>query len=196
MKYFAFVFFILALSACTGTSENTGWDVSGQPFIAAIENAAPEITSTKEFGDCVEPTVKMCITQTANELARKGNSLSICEKLQNEEEVNSCKYGVIVMGLATENTLSNCDELSEKYKQECKITSITFSAGTAADIEICNQIEEEFSEDEWEISKARIDQCKFPIIMGKQDLVLWDCDELLGKAQKDTCISITKNRKK
>lgn len=112
--------------------------------MSTIERADPEITKTKEFGECVEPTVKMCITQVANEMARKKNSLAFCEKLEDDETINSCKYGVVIAQLGMENSMKSCDVLGDTYKKECRISSILLSAQAAGDPEVCDQISEEY----------------------------------------------------
>lgn len=163
--------------------------------MATLDDAATDITQTKEFSDCLDPAVRMCISQAANEIARKENSLTVCEKLQNDEEVNSCKYGVIIAELSTENTMSRCDVLNKKYKTECRIASIQLLATTESDPAQCNQIADEtFQTSEEETWKNRVDQCKFTIIMQKEDLKIDDCDELGDSTLKQTCTTTLKSR--
>jgi hypothetical protein len=193
MKHFILPFFVIFLCSCAPAGTENSYT---QPFMTVIEENAQEITQTKEFGDCVTPTVNMCITQVANELARKENSVWLCDKLQNGEEIQSCKYGVIIAGLATNNDINQCDTLDAKYKMECQISSVSLLATAEGDSEICNQISDFWKDVQGNtLEKNRVDQCKFSIIMGKTDLKLWDCDGLLDKSQKETCISMVKNRK-
>lgn len=193
MKYLFFVASIFALSACTWDT-NTTENIVERPYLSTIENAAPEITGTKEFDNCIGPTIKMCISQSANEIARNENSTEICGKLETEEEINSCKYGVIISNLSNDNRMSSCDVLDEKYKKECRIASITLSATNEDALDTCNQIAEEFPETDSENRGIRVDQCKYPIIMKKPELKVKDCDTLSTKTQKDSCISMAKSK--
>lgn len=95
MKYLFSLSCIFLLSACSSPSDES-WVPPNQPYRTSIDAAAWEITQTKEFSDCLEPTVRMCITQVANELARKEHSLSFCENLAQADDINSCKYGGIL----------------------------------------------------------------------------------------------------
>ncbi len=192
MKYLFIGVSIFILSACTWASDE-GSEID-QSYLNPIENASPEIIGTKEFADCVGPTIKMCISQSANDIARKQGSTELCWKLDNSEEINSCKYGVIVSNLSNNNRMSTCDVLDEKYKKECRIASINLSASSEENLDTCDQIAEEFSESESENSGLRVDQCKFPIIMKRPELKTKDCDELFTKAQKDTCVSLVKSK--
>lgn len=173
-----------------------GWETGSyeHSFIQTIESTDKEIVETKKFDDCVSPTVKMCITQVANEIAREAGSFELCDKLSTSEEVNSCKYGVVITQLASNNSLELCESLSENYKRECRIASMTLSATIDDDSSICSPILEEFSESELENAQMRVDQCKFPIIMKKKDLTQQDCDGLVAQAQKATCIAQLKNQ--
>ncbi len=193
MKYIFLSFFVIFLSSCAPAWTESTYT---QPFMTVIEENAHEITDTKEFSECVAPTVNMCITQVANELARKENSTQFCEKLQNGEEIQSCKYGVIVAALASENTLSKCDVLDAKYKMECKISSVSMLAKAENDTEVCNQIAD-FSgnTDGTKLEKNRVDQCKFSIIMENEDLTAKDCEVLEEGSQRQTCLTMIQARK-
>lgn len=167
-----------------------------QSFITTIERAAPEITQTKEFGDCVEPTVKMCISQTANEMARKQNSISFCEKLEDEDAIYSCKYGVIISKFATDNQINSCDALNEEYRTECRIASITLSATLEDAPKDCEQIRNELSEINKGNAEKRVDQCKFSIIMKRTTLKNSDCSELSWKSEREACVSMVEIQNK
>lgn len=122
---FSLTFLSLFLGACT-----LGKDVPVNPptntpapqqqntvsYTQTLQKASSKIKDTKEFEDCMQPSVNMCITKVGNDLARAKKSPEFCSEMPDQNNKDACVYGVIVSQISPSSELSVCDGLSDVYK--------------------------------------------------------------------------------
>lgn len=197
MKYISILLAALLLASCSmSPTETTLMSTSSGSFVEVINATSPKIIQTKEFESCMAPTVNMCIKQVANDIARTDGSVSFCDELKDEKSRESCKFGVIIRQLDESNDINLCDTLSEELKHECRIVILTKEATESWDIEKCDLLQQEFPTQSGAKveTNERVDLCRMALIMQNSDAVVWDCDVLDNSGQKNTCISMIRNR--
>ena len=180
------------VSLSEGSSMSTQW-VS---YVQALEKTSSKIKNTKEFEECMQPSVNMCVSQVGNQLARTQKSTIFCDEMAEGEGRDGCKYGVIMLQVSEMKDIAQCDSLSARYKKECRISILLQTAVSSNDIKKCDLIDSESSSESGSIERSgdRAEQCRADLIMRKQDAKIIDCDILKNGTSKDMCKAIVKNR--
>ncbi len=197
LKYsFLFIIPLFIFTACTSEKEVLPAN-SSSGYTQDLEKASPKIKTTKEFESCIKPSINMCLTQVANQLARDQKSVAFCDELSDVSSREACKYGVISMQATDMKTIQLCDSLSDTYKKECRIGILQSEALNSSNAEKCNAIQWEYSSLSWSTDNQwsdRVDQCKINIIMKKKPLSEKDCDVLKSIPIKGMCQSLVKSQ--
>ncbi len=198
LKYsFLFITSLFILTACTSEKEVPQKNSSSSGYIQDLEKASSKIKTTKEFESCIKPSINMCLTQVANQLARDQKSVAFCDELSDLSGRDACKYGVIGTQAIDMKTIKLCDSLNDVYKRECRVSIIQSVALSSSDTKECETLEWEYSALSWSSDNQwsdRVDQCKINIIMKKLPLSEKDCDILKSISIKGMCQSLVKSQ--
>jgi hypothetical protein len=139
-----------------------------------------KIKDTKEFEECMQPSVNMCINQVGNQLARAQKSTTFCMEMSDVSAQDACKFGVIMASVADNKDPKLCDSLPESYKKNCLMSIVLQDAMTSGDLTKCDGLSSlvETTGPSIDIGTDRVEQCKSNIIIQKQDAKVADCDKL------------------
>ncbi len=202
------IFFILlslslVLASCSDKdspvfpqSEGSSLKIQGVSYTEVLEKTSSKIKNTKEFEQCMQPSVNMCVSQVGNQLARSEKSVAFCDEMTEGEGRDGCKYGVIMLQVSQTKDIKQCDQLNATYKKECRINIFLEAAVSSNDIKQCDLIDSEESTSSWSTTRVgdRTEQCRADLIMRKQGAQAEDCDILKNGTSKDMCKAIVKNR--
>lgn len=188
---------LLFLSSCTwweGDMQRVVTSSSG--YVEELATASPKIKETKEFESCIKPSINMCLSQVANQLAREQKSITFCDELSDVSSQEACKYGVINIQAMEARDIQICNSLSENYKRECRISILQAKASDVENIGKCDAIKWEYiltgsgvQDTRW---SDRVDQCKLNILIKNNSLKEKECEVLKGISTKEMCQSLAK----
>jgi hypothetical protein len=184
---------LLFITSCT-TKNTESVSVSGAVmpnYVTTLTEASSKIKDTKQFEDCMSPSVSMCVNQVANTIAREQNSTEICKEIPEKEAQDACAFGVVMAQAAEKKDIGMCDALDGIFKRDCRISMITQEASRSRDIKKCDAISTEIGAGTID---GRADQCRISLIM--QDVTLTEkaCDSLENQDQRSVCGTMVKNR--
>lgn len=145
----------------------------------------------------MRPSVKMCVNQVGNQLARTQKSVAFCDEMSDTESKDACKYGVVISQVTETKDINLCNELSDTYKKECRIGVLVSEALASGDVTKCDAIQAETATQSGTtdtLKSDRVEQCRSNVIIRKTDAKLADCDVLKDGQSKDLCSAMMKNR--
>ena len=169
----------------------------GVSYSETLDKTSSKIKNTKEFEECMRPSVNMCVSQVGNQLARAQKSTVFCDEMEVGQSRDACKYGVVMTQVAETQDAKLCESLESTYKRECQRSIILTQAMTSGDPAKCDLLESDAPASSGAISTPladRTQQCKADVIMRKPDAKASDCDILKDGPAKSMCQSLLKNR--
>jgi hypothetical protein len=184
----ALILSLIVISSCTrGSDERV--TTSEPRYIQDLSHASAKIKDTKEFENCITPTVNMCINQVANDLARREKTTSFCDELSEGSSRDACRYGVVLTEAIDKNDLTLCGTLPHNYKNDCSITLNRLDAINSGDIKKCDRLELSGSTLP---ERVRVDQCRLDVIMK-----LWSkdgrlCEMIDDEVTRNMCTSLVR----
>ena len=164
-----------------------------QSYAETLDKTSSKIKNTQEFEECMKPSVNMCVTQVGNQLARSQKSSAFCDEMNQWDQKDACKYGVVMSQISENKDIKQCDTLNEVYAKECRINVSLAEAIESGDIKKCDSISVSTSPDNlWAIDRA--DQCRSDVLIRNTQTTSSDCDALKSGPSKDMCKAIVNNR--
>lgn len=135
--------FLLISCATSGSRTEQNGNISGMKndYQAEIQTTSIKIKATKEFADCMQPAVSMCVNSIGMQLAQKAKSTEFCNELSGKDQQDGCQFAVTMAIASERNDPSLCATLSGTYFSQCTETMYRSQAVNMKDVSLCDKLE-------------------------------------------------------
>jgi hypothetical protein len=162
----------------TGATGPTPVTVNTPNYADTLDSTSEKIKKSEEFNQCMNMNVNMCINMAGTQIAQKTQSLEFCDELGNNDQIESCKFGILINKSQSDKDIKLCDKLSATYANRCKSEFYKGEAIRMKDVKLCGKIgiNSGSGNMDLDINSRDIDQCIMSVIMSDGSKKAEDCD--------------------